>query len=72
MNWNTTEPPKDQTFIANVGLPYAVIAVWNGEEQHYAYADLQVNLCKGEWNDTYFENDYVDTINGWMPLPEVE
>jgi len=71
-NWRTDEPPKDSHFIANVGMPYAVCAMWSECHGCYIYANVQVGLFRGEWTDTYFENEMFQVeIEAWMPMPEV-
>ncbi|MFA5166773.1 MAG: hypothetical protein WC449_05810 [Candidatus Paceibacterota bacterium] len=72
MNWLTTDPPKDSSFIADVWLPYAVIAAWNESEKKFCFSDFRIGLFECEWMDTYFENEYIDTIKAWMPLPEIK
>ena len=79
---NSRQPPetapKDATIIANVGLPFAVVAMWNGASEKWVYANIQAGMYHGEWNDYYFEwhdfyfeNEYEDELLGWMPMPEV-
>lgn len=72
--WRTDEPPRDMSvFIADIGLPWSVVAVWNGCDENYVYANLQVNMVNGVYNDTYFENETegVGGIKRWMPMPEL-
>jgi hypothetical protein len=40
--------------------PNTVVAVWNEAEQQYVFAKLSLDLYKGTWQDSYFENVYVD------------
>ena len=73
MNWQTPETaPKDTTFMADVGLPFAVVACWNAAEDLWVYANAQCDLYRGAWNDFYFENERTSELLGWMPMPEVE
>jgi hypothetical protein len=50
-------PPKDCNFLANIGYPWYVVAHWNEAMGYFVYAELQIDLYQGEWNDTYFTND---------------
>lgn len=73
--WLKTEPPKDGSmFIADVDLPFPVVAAWNGFHGEYVYASLQVNMVDGIYNDFYFETEYDHRtqVKAWMPLPEIK
>jgi len=74
MKWRTDEPPKDSIFLADVGLPYAVVCSWNGTMNgHWVYADFNVGMFHGDWVDAYFENEWQDVeVKVWMELPEIE
>jgi len=67
-------PPKDNSFLADIGLPYYVVALWNKAMGYYVYADLQVDLYNGEWDDTYFQTDHFDEneLKSWIELPEIK
>ena len=69
-----TPPPKDRTFLANIGLPWYVVAHWNPAMDEFVYASMQVDMFEGEWNDTYFESDYLNEsdIRSWIELPKIE
>lgn len=67
----TDHPPKTGTFLADVGLPWLVVAVWNPPTQHYIYADLHCDLYHGQWNDFYFENESSEKIFRWAPIPDM-
>lgn len=67
----TDHPPKTGTFLADVGLPWLVVAVWNGACGKYHYADLQCGLYQGKWNDTYFETESFCEIFRWAPMPDM-
>jgi hypothetical protein len=72
--WLTTEPPKNgHCFLADIGMPWPVLAVWNSYEQAWVYANMQVNAMHGEWNDPYFETETepLDGVKRWQPLPEL-
>lgn len=66
--------PRDMTvFLADVGYPWLVLAVWNDHQNEFVTTNFQIDLYRGKWNDTYFENEYhaPDKLKGWMPLPEI-
>jgi len=52
--------------------PLPVCCAWNEPEQQWTIANMQVNLFRGKWNDTYFESEYEcsDALKAWMPLPK--
>lgn len=71
--WRTDEPPKTgNTFLADVGYPWPVVAAWNDCDSCWVYANLQVSMVDGVYNDTYFENEHepANGVKRWMPLPE--
>jgi len=79
MIWLTTPPPKDDNlFIADIGLPWPVMCLWNKHEEKWVYPNLQVNMIDGEYTDPYFENEYEPEtgenmgIRKWMPLPDTK
>lgn len=66
--------PKDGTaFLAHLGYPWPVVAAWNGYSEQWVYANNQIGIVDGKWNDAYFENEYepTDELIGWMSLPEI-
>ena len=68
---NTPETaPKDKPILIDVGLPWLVVGAWNEPDDSWVYANFQINLFKEDWNDTYFENEHEQFINGWLPLPD--
>lgn len=72
MNWLTTEPPKDENqFLADVDLPWPVVAVWNTFDEKFVYANLKSRMVNGICN-SYYETERVNApgIKRWMPLPE--
>jgi len=73
--WQSAETaPKDgNQFIANIGYPWATLAVWNSADKEYVYVTLQA--CKLECGiDVWFESKRAREAEliGWMPLPEIE
>lgn len=71
--WNYPESaPKDGTqILADVGLPWAVVAVWCSHDEKWVYPNLQACDMANGTTDTYFENEQESTIKGWLPLPEL-
>jgi hypothetical protein len=69
-----TPPPKDDIFLANIGIPYAVTCGYNEVQKQFFYADIQIDLYKGKFKDAYFQTEYIDEskIISWMHLPEQE
>ncbi|GAG05046.1 unnamed protein product [marine sediment metagenome] len=70
--WNDPKTaPKDKPVILNVGLPWSVVGVWNEPIGQWTYSSYQIGMLNGEFNDTYFENEYSSTILGWQDMPEL-
>ena len=71
MNPPDTAPKDGTTFLANMGWPLLVVCVWNAAVDKWVYANLQVNLYEGKWNDTYFESEWDNEseLKGWIPMP---
>jgi len=67
-------PPRDNLFLANIGYPYYVLAHWNEGMGYYIYAELQVDMYKGEWDDTYFQTESFQEsdIISWIEMPRIE
>jgi len=61
--------PKDKQVIIECGLGTGV-AIWNDTDKSFVFANLQIDLFEGKWNDTYFENEYVQEkdITKWREL----
>lgn len=75
MIWRHDDPPKDgNPFVADVGMPWACAAVFNGANGDFCCARLSVDLYLGDWCDSYFECEYYKTedIRAWMPMPKTE
>ena len=68
-----TPPPKDTLFLADIGYPYYVLAHWSKVDNKYIFAELQVDMYHGEWDDVYFQTDrfFEDEIKSWIELPKV-
>ena len=62
--------PKNRTILLDVGLPWAVVGVFNSVSEGWIYAELHVDLHEGEYNDTYFQNETEKEPIRWMELPK--
>jgi hypothetical protein len=51
--------PKDRQIIITHKMGTNV-AIWSGADKQFVYANIQVDMYKGEWNMHYFENEYID------------
>ena len=65
-------PKTGEQILANVGLPWPVMACWNAHDSQWSYANLQINMMEGEYNDPYFETESAHNyvLKGWMPTPD--
>ena len=81
-SWEAAQPqwqppetaPKDgTTFLADIGLPWPVVCAWNGSAGGWAWAEHQIDIYKGQWNEVYFQTEWEteDELKAWMPLPEL-
>jgi len=71
--WRLPESvPRDRTFIADLGYPWAVIATYSPAMDQLAVADLEASVCDGK-SDLYFCTEWHDLseLKGWMDLPGV-
>ena len=62
--------PKEGQILLDVGLPWAVVGSYNAVSDDYVYCDFRIGMYKGEYKDTYFENDFKKKPLAWMPLPK--
>jgi len=75
--WRVDEPPKDGTaFLADVGLPRAVLTSFNETENSFAIASLNVAEYQespqgNATQDVWFETEFEPKLKAWMPLPEM-
>lgn len=65
-----TAPKDGNPIIADIGLPWAVLACWSTAEQKWCYTNLQMNMVNGE-DDPYFENEWEPELKAWVSLPEI-
>ncbi|MGQ7957662.1 hypothetical protein ACUTAF_08095 [Pseudomonas sp. SP16.1] len=69
--WQAPEvAPKDRLILADIGLPWPVVALWSEYAEKWALADLEWSQCEGR-ADPGFVTEYEVTLRGWMELPEV-
>jgi hypothetical protein len=61
--------PKDRQIIINHKMGINT-AIWSEDDKQFVYANVQVDLYKGEWNMYYFENEYIDEkdIISWREI----
>ena len=72
--WSTPETaPKDRPILADMGMPWACLAVWNEPAGQWCVTELEIGLFDGQWNDTYISHTYEphSLMRGWMELPGV-
>ena len=66
-----TAPKTGEQILADIGLPYPVVASWNPYQKEWVYPSLQYNFVDGT-DDPYFETDWSAKIQKWMPLPKLK
>ena len=61
--------PKDRQIVIKHGHSKNV-AIWSVADELFVYANVQVDLYRGEWNMNYFENEYIkeEDIESWSEL----
>ena len=64
--------PKDDLFLADTGLPTAVVLAGNEVDGDFATADFHIESI-GKTNIPYFETAWAKPteVKRWMPLPSV-
>ena len=77
MKWEPAKTaPRDGTaIIANFSnYPWALSATYCKASKSWCAAELQVEMFHGKWNDSYFENEWVEdnSLLAWMPMPKVK
>ena len=63
--------PKDKLTLLDIGMPWAVVGIWNAHESQWCYCNCFYNCINGKWTDPYFETECTkdSDAKGWMPLP---
>ena len=64
--------PKNKPVLLDVGLTWPVYGIWNKPSGYWVYSNLQASLNNSKWTDTYFENETVETPNGWIELLQIK
>ncbi len=70
--WITNKPPpKDNDFIADIGLPFSVCAIYNEVQDEFIYCTVGMKMINGQWNDSCFKQEYAqhNEILAWMEMP---
>jgi hypothetical protein len=72
MQWHPPETAsKDgNPFLADIGLPWAVLCAWDAATDMWATTELAVDLLNGEWDHVYFGCEWYPEkdLKAWMPL----
>jgi len=64
-------PPKDgNVYLVDLGFPYLAMAVWHPIHQEWAWANHQVDIYEGVYQDSYFDTEHAkdDEINGYAKM----
>jgi hypothetical protein len=71
MNTPKTAPKDGSMFLADMGLPCLVACMWSESVNSWVYANPQVGLLGGKWNDCYSENEWdkKSELKAWIPMP---
>jgi hypothetical protein len=66
-----TSPRTGQLFLADVGLPWPVMAMWSEAQDEFCYASPEAGFYDGK-NDPGFVTEWEkpENIKRWMPLPQ--
>lgn len=66
-----TAPRTGRQFLADVGLPWPVMAIWSPAQKEFCYADIETNEYDGEEDPGFVtEWEKPENIKRWMPLPQ--
>lgn len=65
-------PKTGEQFLADIGLPWAVVAMYSEADEKFVYAEMECSLFEGRY-EAYFvtEREKVENIKRWQPLPEL-
>lgn len=65
--------PTDKMFLGDFGWPWLCLTHWNEAIGKWSYANFQVDMFEGVWNDVYWEteNESEAELRGWLPMPEI-
>ena len=67
-----TAPKTGEQFLADIGMPWAVVAMYSEAQEEFVYAELECSLFEG-MNDPYFitECEKPENVKRWQPLPKL-
>ena len=63
--------PKGRQILLDVGLPWPVAGSWCGASFMWVYANFQIGLYHGTYNDSYFETEFEQAPKCWRELPKL-
>lgn len=65
-------PQTGEQFLADIGLPWAVVATYSEAENGFVYAEVSCSVYGGR-NDPYFitEREKPENIKRWKPMPKL-
>lgn len=65
-------PQTGEQFLADIGLPWAVVAMYSEADEQFVYAEVESSLYEGR-NDPYFitEREKPENIKRWRPMPKL-
>ena len=73
MNTPDTAPKDGAVFLGDFGWAQYMPCMWSGCNDKWVYAMPQIDCCDGDWDDTYFENEWEKEVElkGWIKMPLV-
>jgi len=70
--WQEIETaPKDRQILLDVGLPWPVVGAYNHIEEAWLYANFQMGMFNGKFDDLYFETELEYKPKFWRELPKL-
>ena len=70
--WFTPDSaPRNRMIVADVGMPWPCLAVWNEPSGMWCVTELECGLYEGRWNDWYISHTFLPAkaLIGWCELP---
>ena len=73
MKWRSmkTAPKNGSAILLDIDMPWPVVACWSEHEKRWVFANHQINMVNGKWNDPYWESEWENDALAWMPMPDV-
>lgn len=67
-----TAPQTGEQFLADIGVPWAVVAMYSEADERFVYAEAECSLFDGRY-EAYFvtEREKVENIKRWQPMPKL-